>query len=110
MYVPYSHTVQNFDKGHLCYYVKRVLYKIYYRNDDHFESYKLSYKMLFYAFLVWLCLHVDMHIRICTCIHTYITQCMHNIITVQIYDGKNNIDEFDKFSAICQYFPYQIFL
>ena len=28
--------------------------------------------------------------------------------TVQNFDGEN-IDEFDEFSAICQYFPYQIF-
>jgi len=49
---------------------KRVLYKIYCRNDDHFESHKLSYKMLYYAFLVWLCLqHVDVHMYIHMCIH-----------------------------------------
>ena len=41
-------------------------------------------------------------------VHTYKAKYVHIYRTVQIFDG-GNIDEFDKFPAIRQYFPYQNF-
>ena len=73
-----------------------------YVHDTQGHSTRMHIVVTVAMYTVAMGITVAMYTYIHTCIATYTYRMAQN------FDGEN-IDEFDEFSTICQYFPYQNF-